>query len=187
MPSIADIEAIIAEALNTSVAEIRQAMTATGTGSSGRTARSLEVRRGEQSADSVSVAIWGRPYTWAVETGTRPARRRGTDAERQQFIRELYEWCKRRGLPDGAATEADRMRFAKFLKWHINKYGSALYRSGGRRDIITPSFERLERELPPKIGGYYQSQVLAALGEEKGLNGAEFNEWRNKRWEFLKQ
>lgn len=163
---MADIESILAEALEVSVKEIRQAITATGSNATGRTAESLEARVRKEGEGLVG-GVYGRPYAWALETGSRPASRKGTATSRQQFINDLYLWCKARGLPSGAVSEEQRLRFAKFLKWHINKYGTRLYRRGGRRDIITPSFERLERELPSKIGSYYITEIVKSLDNIK--------------------
>lgn len=163
---MADIESILAEALEVSVREIRQAITATGSNATGRTAKSLEARV-RKDGEGVVGGVYGRPYAWALETGSRPATRRGTEAERQRFINDLYLWCKARGLPNGAVNEAQRLRFAKFLKWRINKYGTQLFRRGGRRDIITPSFERLGRELPGKIGGYYVTEIVKGFDKIK--------------------
>lgn len=163
---MADIESILAEALEVSVREIRQAITATGSNATGRTAESLEARVRKEGEGLVG-GVYGRPYAWALETGSRPASRKGTATSRQQFINDLYLWCKARGLPNGAVSEEQRLRFAKFLKWRINKYGTRLYRRGGRRDIITPSFERLERELPSKIGGYYITEIVKSLDNIK--------------------
>lgn len=163
---MANIDNILAEALGVAVEEIKKAIIATGQNATGRTAKSLEAQV-TTTPEGANGAVMGRPYAWALETGTKPATRKGSPSARQQFIRDLYEWCKVRGLPDGAVTEEQRLRFAKFLKWYIGKYGSRLYRRGGRRDVITPSVQRLERELPSRIGGYYVTQIVKSLDKKK--------------------
>lgn len=163
---MANIDDILADALGVAVEDIRKAIKATGQYATGRTSRSLEVRV-KNTPEGANAGIWGRPYAWSLETGSKPASRKGSASSRQQFIRDLYEWCRVRGLPDGAVTEEQRLRFAKFLKWHINKMGTQLYRQGGRRDVITPSVEKLERELPTKIGGYYITEIAKSLDKLK--------------------
>ena len=160
---------MLAEELGTTVADVRKAISASGQSATGRTAQSLEARVKSENG-VISGQLLGRPYAWALETGSRPARKKGTEAERQAFIRQLYEWCRARGLPDGAASEEQRLRFAKFLKWHINKYGTRLYRRGGRKDVITPSLQRLEREVPPRVGSYYVSEIMAVLDGAQQTN-----------------
>jgi hypothetical protein len=123
----------------------------------GRTLRALEVRVRNEGAAIVG-EIWGRPFTGALETGSRPARRKGTAAERKAMVADMKEWCRIRGLTDGM-TDKQAENFARWLSWYIKRYGSALFRKGGRRDIITPAVEATKNELAERLGAYYE-QIL---------------------------
>lgn len=138
--------------LDDCVNEIKRRSTAAGQVATGKTLRALEVRLRTEGTAIVG-EIWGRPYTGALETGSRPARKRGTDSERAQMIRAMKEWCAVRGLTAGM-TDKQAENFARWLAWYIKKYGTRLYRHGGRRDIITPALEATRDTLNTRLGEY---------------------------------
>lgn len=147
----------IEKALTDCVNDIRRRSTQAGQVATGRTLRALEVRVRNEGAAIVG-EIWGRPFTGALETGSRPARRKGTAAERKAMVADMKEWCRIRGLTDGM-TDRQAENFARWLSWYIKRYGSALYRKGGRRDIITPAVEATKNELAERLGAYYEQQL----------------------------
>ena len=147
----------IEKALTDCVNDIRRRSTQAGQVATGRTLRALEVRVRNEGAAIVG-EIWGRPFTGALETGSRPARRKGTAAERKAMVANMKEWCRIRGLTDGM-TDRQAENFARWLSWYIKRYGSALYRKGGRRDIITPAVEATKNELAERLGAYYEQQL----------------------------
>ena len=147
----------IEKALTDCVNDIRRRSTQAGQVATGRTLRALEVRVRNEGAAIVG-EIWGRPFTGALETGSRPARRRGTAAERKAMVADMKEWCRIRGLTDGM-TDKQAENFARWLSWYIKRYGSALFRKGGRRDIITPAIEATKNELAERLGAYYEQQL----------------------------
>lgn len=147
----------IEKALTDCVNDIRRRSTQAGQVATGRTLRALEVRVRNEGAAIVG-EIWGRPFTGALETGSRPARRKGTAAERKAMVADMKEWCRIRGLTDGM-TDEQAENFASWLSWYIKRYGSALYRKGGRRDIITPAVEATKNELAERLGAYYEQQL----------------------------
>jgi hypothetical protein len=147
----------IEKALTDCVNDIRRRSTQAGQVATGRTLRALEVRVRNEGAAIVG-EIWGRPFTGALETGSRPARRKGTAAERKAMVADMKEWCRIRGLTDGM-TDKQAENFARWLSWYIKRYGSALFRKGGRRDIITPAVEATKNELAERLGAYYE-QIL---------------------------
>ena len=147
----------IEKALTDCVNDIRRRSTQAGQVATGRTLRALEVRVRNEGAAIVG-EIWGRPFTGALETGSRPARRKGTAAERKAMVADMKEWCRIRGLTDGM-TDKQAENFARWLSWYIKRYGSALYRKGGRRDIITPAVEATKNELAERLGAYYEQQL----------------------------
>ena len=144
----------IEKALTDCVNEIKRRSTQAGQVATGRTLRALEVRVRNEGAAIIG-EIWGRPFTGALETGSRPARRRGTAAERKAMVANMKEWCRIRGLTDGM-TDRQAENFARWLSWYIKRNGSALFRKGGRRDIITPAVEATKNELAERLGAYYE-------------------------------
>ena len=147
----------IEKALTDCVNDIRRRSTQAGQVATGRTLRALEVRVRNEGAAIIG-EIWGRPFTGALETGSRPARRKGTAAERKAMVADMKEWCRIRGLTDGM-TDRQAENFARWLSWYIKRYGSALFRKGGRRDIITPAVEATKNELAERLGAYYEQQL----------------------------
>ena len=147
----------IEKALTDCVNDIRRRSTQAGQVATGRTLRALEVRVRNEGAAIIG-EIWGRPFTGALETGSRPARRKGTAAERKAMVADMKEWCRIRGLTDGM-TDKQAENFARWLSWYIKRYGSALFRKGGRRDIITPAVEATKNELAERLGAYYEQQL----------------------------
>ena len=147
----------IEKALTDCVNDIRRRSTQAGQVATGRTLRALEVRVRNEGAAIIG-EIWGRPFTGALETGSRPARRKGTAAARKAMVANMKEWCRIRGLTDGM-TDRQAENFARWLSWYIKRYGSALFRKGGRRDIITPAVEATKNELAERLGAYYEQQL----------------------------
>ena len=152
------IEDEIRKALDDCVTDIRRRSTQAGQVATGKTLRSLEVRvRNEGKA--IIGEIWGRPFFGALETGSRPARRKGTAASRASMVQSMKEWCRIRGLTNGM-SDKQAENFARWLSWYIKKYGSKLYRQGGRRDIITPALEATKEQLAQRLGAYYEQIII---------------------------
>ena len=154
-----DIENTIRQALNDCVSDIKRRHVQAGQRATGRTMNALEVRM-RREADAIVGEIWGMPYTGAWETGSRPARRKGTAASRESMVQNLKEWCKIRGL---AVDDKQAQRLAKYLAWYIKRYGSKLYRNGGRRDIITPAIEATKQTVEQQLGLYYEQLVTETI------------------------
>ena len=154
-----DIENTIRQALTDCVADIKRRHVQAGQRVTGRTMNALEVRM-KRDAQSIVGEIWGMPYTGAWETGSRPAKRKGTAASREAMVQNLKEWCKIRGL---AVDDKQAQRLAKYLAWYIKRYGSALYRKGGRRDIITPAVEATKQTIEQYLSLYYEELVTGTI------------------------
>lgn len=153
-----DIPNGIRAALDDCIADIRQRHVAAGQRASGRGMASLEARV-EDGAEGYVGQIWGLPYVGAWETGRGPAKRAGTPQEQIEFVASLAEWCRIRGFPASSLTDEQYIRTARWLRWRINKFGTKLYRSGGRRDIITPAIEALEARLEKLLSVYYETEI----------------------------
>ncbi len=155
------IEDEIRKALDDCVNDIKRRSTQAGQVATGKTLRALEVRLRNEGAAIVG-EIWGRPFTGALETGSRPARRKGTAAERKAMVADMKEWCRIRGMTDGM-TDKQAENFARWLSWYTKRYGSALFRKGGRRDIITPAVEATKEQLAERLGVYYEQLVTKTI------------------------
>lgn len=154
------LQELLQDSLRKCVEEIKARHIAAGQMATGKTARALEWRLRIEGSRYIG-EILGRPYTGALETGSRPARRRGTEAERQAFVQSLTEWCRVRGFPASGLTDDEYKRAANWLSWYIKKHGTSLYRKGGRRDIITPAIDALRATVEERLQLYY-SELMAA-------------------------
>ena len=158
-----DIEGEIRKALNDCVGDIKRRHIQAGQRATGRTMNALEVRM-RREGESIIGEIWGRPFTGALETGSRPASRasRNSKLTRKVMAVDLAEWMRIRGLTNGL-TDEQRKHAAEHLAWYIRKYGSALYRNGGRRDIITPAIEATKQTVEQQLGLYYEQLVTETI------------------------
>lgn len=156
-----DLYGTIQKELNKCVDDIKRRHVQAGQRATGRTMNALEVRMRQEGARLIG-EIWGMPYTGAWETGSRPASRKGTEAGRRLFVQNLKEWCEIRGLTTGM-TDKQAENFAKYLAWYIKRYGSALYRRGGRRDIITPAIEATTKTLESTLEVYFEQLITSQM------------------------
>lgn len=125
----------------------------------GRTVKSMEGRVTAEE-NTVRGEMWAAPHIWTLDTGSAPARRRGTDAEREAFIQSLTEWCRAKSLPMGGLTQEQYRAFAKFLKWYIQKHGSWLYRNPAQQHkVIAPAMATLEDKLSARITVAYTDTI----------------------------
>lgn len=152
----------IGKELQRCVDDIKRRHVAAGQVATGKTLRSLEWRLRKEGTRYIGEVL-GRPFFGALETGSRPARRRGTDEERREFVRSLTEWCRVRGFPSSGLTAEQYERAANWLRWYLVKFGSKLYRSGGRRDIFTPAVEMLTKNVSDHLSLYYDELIKAEI------------------------
>ena len=108
---------------NSVVSQIQQNLSATGTDATGQTSRSLKFTVTE-SGTVTTFQVTGRPYFMTVETG-----RKATPSYKpsREFVARIQAWMSARGMTGPAYAIAQS----------IHKKGTALYRSGGRTDIVT--------------------------------------------------
>ena len=158
-----DIQTDIMKLVNDCVADIKRRHVAAGQRVTGRTMNALEARARREGTAYV-FEILGAKYTGAWETGSRPARKRVSEEERREFIKNLAEWCRLRGFPAASLTAEQYERAARWLKWYIGKHGSALYRKGGRRDIITPAVQTLQAQVEQYLADYMDKYIATAVG-----------------------
>lgn len=165
-----DLYQTIQRTLLEAIDDIKRRSTQAGQVATGRTLSALEVRMKAEGQEIIG-QIWGRPFTGALETGSRPARKKGTPQAKAAMERSIKEWCAIRGLTAGM-TDKQAENFARWLAWYIKRYGTKLYRQGGRRDIITPAIEATKKVLDERLGMYFDKLVTGAVDNEffKGTN-----------------
>ena len=131
--------------LDKMVSEMRDNLAKTKTNASGRTSASLRVE-----VDDTSGRIYGRRYFRGVEQG------RAGGAVPRNFTSIIQQWILDKGLtysaipykrkpsakwsPKYTPEERGLRAMASAIAHTIQKSGTSLYRSGGRKDIFTNVF-----------------------------------------------
>ena len=105
------------------VSIIKGNLASTGTNASGETSQSLQSTLIKKNR----VQVTGKPYIYVVETGRK--------AGKMPPISNILKWIES-GKPSFSGSAVS---FAWAISRKIAKEGSALFRSGGRTDIITPA------------------------------------------------
>ena len=140
-------------------ADIRRNAIGSGHYDTGKTIDSLEQRYREDGG-VMTFEVWANKYFGALDTGSAPARRRGSDAEREEFLRQLAGWWQRKGFPQGGLSPEGYMRAAKWLKWYIGKFGSYVYRHPAEQNkVIAPAVTRFEGRLEERIKAFYEAEI----------------------------
>lgn len=140
-------------------ADIKHNAQATEHYDTGKTVESLEQRYREDGG-VMTFEVWANKYFGTLDTGSAPARRRGSDAEREEFIRQLAGWCQRKGFPQAGMTPEQYTRAAKWLKWYIGKFGSYVYRHPAEQGkVIAPAVARFEGRLEQRLTAFYEAEI----------------------------
>lgn len=114
------------------VGTIQDNLASTGTNASGETSKSL--RYEVDFSESASLSIYGRGFIFGVETGRQPRK----SSVQSGFLDGMLKWMKIRGIGSGLSQKKFE-QLGRFFTWRQNKFGSKLFRKGGRKDIITPA------------------------------------------------
>lgn len=138
--------------LDKMVAEMRENLAKTNTNASGRTSASLRVVMTDTGGE-----IWGRRYFRGVEQG------RAGGAVPRNFTSIIRQWIIDKGLtsqaipykrkpsdkwqPKYTPEERGLRQMASAIAHTIEKSGTSLYRSGGRKDIFTNVIEENKPSL----------------------------------------
>lgn len=156
---MATIQESVSRLITELFADIKANAQREGKVNTGRTLASLEQRYKAEEGRHI-FEVWANKYFGALDTGSAPARRKGTDAERATFLRELAAWCSAKGFPASGLSPEQYERAAKWLKWYIQKNGSYLYRHPAEQHrVIAPAAERFERELEYKLSAFYEAEI----------------------------
>lgn len=152
----AEENAIVQEALEGIVADIRRNLADTGTNASGRTSASLEIVM-----KSDGGAILGRHYFQGVEQGRPPG------PVPMNFVEIIRQWMADKGItapaiqykrqpserwqPKYTPEERGAMAMAGAIAHTIKERGTLLFREGGRTDIYTDVLDRRLAEMGEKL------------------------------------
>lgn len=148
------IREIMERALSDCIGQIKANSRRAGQVATGRTLRSLE-RRLEERGTAYVGQILGRKYFGTLETGRGPYA--GGKADPEGFNARLIEWMKARGFQ--CRDEEEYRRMANWLRWRINRFGTRLYRQGGRKDIFTPAVDAAAEFLQQELSALYRAEL----------------------------
>lgn len=132
----AEIISILNQYGTSTVEQIRQNLASTGTNATGKTSQSLRYEVTNQGTKA-TLKVVGKAYFAVVETGRKPTPEYTKPSE--EFVKSIREWLTARGK-----SEASAYGIAK----SIHKKGTALYRKGGRKDIVS---NVINQDLTDKI------------------------------------
>lgn len=110
--------------------DVRANMGAAGINATLKTANSLRIEV-RQEGTKVKMTAFGRPFFNTVRTGRKPTPDKKPSRD---MIANIAEWVEARGLPESAVWA---------IAVSIQKKGTALWREGGRTDIIEPATDDL--------------------------------------------
>ena len=148
------LETIVRGALEKCISTIKENSTRAGQVATGKTLRSLEYPL-QDKGTAYMARILGRPYFGSLETGRGPYA--GGKGDPSGFNERLIEWMKARNF--NCRDEDEYRRMANYLRWKINKFGTALYRKGGRKDIFTPAVADLTEFLEEELLIFFEHAV----------------------------
>lgn len=134
------------------VQKIRDNLASSGTNASGRTSRSLRYEVTEQGT-LTTLRILGRPFFMTVETGRKPTPQYTKPS--RDFVASIREWIQAKGGDQGAAYAIAR---------HIHQKGTKLFRTGGRKDIVSnvvneSLFSQIEQDVLKRFANRYVNTV----------------------------
>lgn len=99
-------------------------MASTGTDATGKTSQSLRYEVTQEGSKTI-LKVLGKPFFMVVETGRKPTPQYTKPSE--QFVASIKTWADTKGLG----------KFAYGIALSIHQKGTALYREGGRQDIVS--------------------------------------------------
>lgn len=158
--------------LDKMVEEMRDNLTSTGTNASGRTSASLRVVMTDTGGQ-----IWGRRYFRGTEQG------RAGGKIPHNFTSIIRQWIIDKGLtpsaipykrqpsanwqPKYTPEERGLRQMASAIAHTIEKSGTSLYRSGGRKDIFTNVIEENKPALAKLATKLFTDNLYGAYNGNK--------------------
>jgi len=126
-----------------------------GQPATGDTLRSLK-SDAKETDQSTRLEVSGPMHVMVLETGRGPYAG-GPESNLQKKI-EIWMRAKPVQPRDGQTIQ----QAAKGITWYINKFGTELYRKGGRKDIITPALRQKRfDELETEIGNFFLNKTIS--------------------------
>lgn len=119
----AEIISILNQYGTSTVEQIRQNLSSTGTNATGKTAQSLRYEVTNEGTKA-TLKVVGKPFFAVVETGRKPT---PSYKPSKAFVASIQEWMNAKGKTGSAYAIAQS----------IHKKGSKLFRDGGRSDIYS--------------------------------------------------
>jgi hypothetical protein len=160
---IVDLLTLLTDYGHSTVSKIQQNLQSTGTNATNKTSQSVNFEI-ERTGEKIKFRLVGRPYIMSVETGRGP--KKSGSGGQSNMVQNLLEWMDARNIKTDL-DQKKRMGFAKFLARHINEKGTKLYRSGGRKDIITPVLDglsdRISLDILQQFSKMYLTKVVGAF------------------------
>ncbi|MDR1197746.1 MAG: hypothetical protein LBK94_01865, partial [Prevotellaceae bacterium] len=112
----------------------------------------------EHNVSGMSGVLLGAPWTFTLERGRGPAHGGNSKGA---FLENLKQWIVAKGIP--YKDNADLERLANFFRWHINKFGTRLWQSGGRQDIFTPAINEFSDNVANGVASIYVEEIISNL------------------------
>jgi len=153
----ADLITILSKYGQSTVDQIRENLSSTGTNATGKTSRSLryEVKK---EGNKTTLKVLGKPYFAVVETGRRPT---PDYKPSRQFVDSIKEWMDAKGKQGSAYA----------IALAIHKRGTKLYRDGGRTDIISNVVnQNLVDKISAELLDKFADELLRNVVEVYGSN-----------------
>lgn len=144
------------------VNDIRGNLSSSGSNATGKTSTSVQYSVSEDGTKT-TLFVYGRPFIFTVETGRGP--RKSTRS--YNLASNILEWLETTGKVSGL-SQIQKESKAKSLTWFINKFGTKLYRQGGRKDIIsnvvTPTlFDKITDDVMDQLAKAYMDEVQTSV------------------------
>lgn len=134
------------------VEQIRQNLSSTGTTTTGKTSQSLRYEV-TQEGTKATLKVVGKPFFAVVETGRKPTPNKKPSPD---FVANIREWLQAKG---------EQTRPAYAIALSINKKGTKLFRDGGRSDIYSSVInqnliDKISLDLLNKFAQQFMTNVV---------------------------
>lgn len=139
------------------VAHIQKNLAATGTNATGKTSRSLRFEVKEQDDKQTLTVIGARRFFMTVETGRKATPQYSNPST--EFVAAIKQWMEAKGIEGPAYAIAKS----------IHQKGTKLFRSGGRKDIVSSVinqslYDTISKDLLQQFATTYLSNTVKLFG-----------------------
>lgn len=135
--------------------DVRANMGAAGINATLKTANSLRIEVREEGTKIKMTAFGASYFTIPTQTGRRPTPDKKPSRD---MIANIAEWVGARGLPESAVWA---------IAVGIQKKGTALWRDGGRTDIIEPATDDLVNNVAQELLDAKADDLILKIREMK--------------------